>query len=496
MRLPVPDRFSPKFVLLFCLFLFIGQQITGTDVSFSIYTVAFVVFAAIGFNVSGGLFYASGAFIFFNALLTAIFGLTYKIFLNEPGQKTLLDGDKSMLVYAGGMFSMMCAAALSARLRPRRSLLGDLALGAAMKRAAAGCLIFGAILAITTTTSAEGSIGSAFRQVNRFLPMAILLGTTYQLQVSNGRKATNWVVFSGMAMIFAQGLISFSKEGMFTGPVCWIVACIILGYDFKKRQLLLFAAGSFFAVYYLVPYSQYVRNFATGSRAENVATAITYLSHLGETRELYVEQGKDQVVENEPHLYAEPQNFFDRLNMLAFDDAIIKITDEGRLFGITPAINAYANILPHFIWKNKPHFAYGNVYAHEFGLLSDEDETTGISFSPAGDAYHEAGWYGIFLLWPLIAFLFFLATDSLTGSTREAPWALLPISISMHAAPEGMLGSYIFLTTYGIVMLLVVVFFSRYVLPVFTSILSRGSSPPIPRLASDTLQTAAPNSRI
>ena len=475
MRLPVPDRFAPKHVLVFCILMFLGQIATGTDLPFACYTAFFIICAATGFNAAGGLLYPSGAFIFFNAVLTAILGLAFKIFLDEPGQNSLLDGDKAMMCYAGGMFAMMSAAMLSAKLRPKRGLLSDLSLGHAMKRAAIGCLFFGVVLTVVTGTSAEGTLGSAFRQINHFITMAILLGATYEFRQSGGRRATNWVVFGAMFSGMAQGFLYFSKEGMFSGPVTWIIAAVSLGYDFSKRQLFVFFALAFFAVYYLVPYSQYVRNFSSdnGSRSENLKTAFHYLGDLGQTRQLYLELQEHHNTEGEPHLFSQPQGFLDRLNMLAFDDALINYTDQGNVFGLSPTYFAYANVLPHFIWRDKPHFAFGNVFGRSIGVIGEGDETTGISFSPTGDAYHEARWFGVLIVWPLVVFLFFFFTDSLTGSARYSPWALLPISFAPHAAPEGMLGGTIFLTTYGIASLLFIVWTASYLMPLLTGIFIR-----------------------
>ena len=73
----------------------------------------------------------------------------------------------------------------------------------------------------------------------------------------------NWIVYGAMGFLFFQGLIGFSKEGMFLGPAVWLLCAIAYGYNFRKSQLLIFASMAFFASYYLVPYSQYVRVFAS-----------------------------------------------------------------------------------------------------------------------------------------------------------------------------------------------------------------------------------------
>ena len=72
-----------------------------------------------------------------------------------------------------------------------------------MKLAAIGCLIFGVTGQFLSQHSAEGTIGSALRQINRFPSMAILLAATYEFHKTNGKKATNWVVFASMGYTFS-----------------------------------------------------------------------------------------------------------------------------------------------------------------------------------------------------------------------------------------------------------------------------------------------------
>lgn len=471
MRLPIPERFSTRAAVIFVLLLFLGQQIAGTDIAFSLLTALYVVLFVIGFNLGGGLLYPSGAFIFFNGVLTAIFGLTYKVFRMEPGEKYLFSGDKSMLVYCGGMFSMVVAVALNRKLRPKRGLLGGIASGKAVKHAAIGFLVVGAVIESLTWKTTEGSFASAFQQINHFIPMAIVLAVIHEIQRSNGRRSTNWVVYAGGLLMLSEGLLRFSKEGMFTGPVTWLVTVIAMGYNFTRRQIVVCGLGAFLMMYYLVPYSQYVRNYNTGTTSGNFTTAVQFLGNLGETRSLYLSTLEEHDTTGEPHLYGTPQGFFDRLNMFAFDDALINYTDQGNVFGLLPTYSSYINIVPHFIWKDKPAFLFGNVFGREIGVIPDEDETTGISFSPTGDAYHEATWFGVLVVWPMVAFLFFFLTDSLTGSAREAPWALLPIILVSHQAPEGTMSGTIFLSTYGIVALLALVGFAKYLLPLLSSII-------------------------
>ena len=60
--------------------------------------------------LSAEFVYPSGSFIFFNAMLTCIVGLTYKLFLGEPGNSNLRDPVSTMLAYCAGELSILFVA--------------------------------------------------------------------------------------------------------------------------------------------------------------------------------------------------------------------------------------------------------------------------------------------------------------------------------------------------------------------------------------------------
>ena len=136
--------------------------------------------------------------------------------------------------------------------------------------------------------------------------------------------------------------------------------------------------------------------------------------------------------------------------MVGADDSLIDYTEKGHYYGFGTTLDAYANAVPHFIWKDKYIPGAGNTYAHEFTELSEDDTTTGISFSPAADAFHQAGWLGLLGLIPLQMFLTFFLTDSLVGNVRQSPWALIWILELSHFAPELGVQGPIYLITIGI----------------------------------------------
>ena len=455
MRVPIPERFSSRFTFFFAALVFIGQMVEGTDLVFAVLTAVFIGIWAVAFNTAGGIEYTSGAFIFFNGLFTAIFGLVVKILLFEPAERNLVSPRATMVCYCIGMAGMGFAAFLSRNFRSKQALLKNFDSLASMKTGAIACLIFSILLAAASGSAPEsGTIGSAITQINRFPLMAILLATTYEIRISGGKRSTNWIVWSAGLFDLAVGLITTSKEGMLLGPTAWFLAAMLNRFSFPVRQILAGILGLAFMSYYLVPYSQYVRNIHGTTRAESMAIAVLYLSDLNKTRMLYQDALAQVDIANEPHLFDKREGFVDRIIMLPPDDTLIAFTDKGNVFGLEPTIQSYANVVPHFIWKEKVAYNSGNLYYHELGGLAEDDTTTGISFSPTADAYHQAKWLGLMLLLPIDMFIAFLVTDSLAGSSKYSIWAMLPILEVSHLAPEAGLGGCVYLATYWVIAIL------------------------------------------
>jgi hypothetical protein len=81
--------------------------------------------------------------------------------------------------------------------------------------------------------------------------------------------------------------------------------------------------------------------------------------------------------------------------------------------------------------------------------LSEEDYSTGISFSPVGEAFHCEGWGGILWLLPLIWILLFSTVDFVVGDMTKYPWGLMVVVWLAHAAPEQLVAGMIYFIGYG-----------------------------------------------
>ena len=477
MRLPLPSHIRLKHAFIFASCLLFAQQAEGTDLNFSLLSFAFIMISAMSFNAAGGLVYPTGAFVFFNAMLTAIVGISYKVLLGEPGQSNLRTPNLTMLMYCGGMIITGTMASLARKFSPKRPPLSTLATGEEMKYAAIASFVLGAIIQLLSSEEAEnGSLLAALRQINVFIVIAVVLATFYQVRKSGGTRSSNWVVWVAALWAFFFGILSTSKERILLGPLCWVGAALAAGHNFTRKQVAcLFVAAIIFQVY-LVPYSQVSRNYRPDppSLSGDAQVAWRFLRDPQNTRDTFVENEREvgSSFGSRPHFYDSPQGFFDRLNMLAPDDALTAYTANGGDFeGLLPTYDSLLNIIPHFVWKDKPIVWTGNRYAREIGMISDVNEATGVSFSPAADAYHQVGWYGIFLLLPLVLLFLFVVMEYLGGDVRQSPWALLFSVICAHQAPEGMISGQIYVATYAAFGVVLVALSARYIFPLVGKVL-------------------------
>jgi hypothetical protein len=477
-RLPFPERVPLIHVIVFAIVLCTLQIYQGTAPLFSLCSFLFIIVAAIAFNVAGGITRPSGAYILSYAVLGVIIGLTWKAVLGEPADSNLQIPMVTIEVYLASICSMLGAVFVSRRLTTKRALLANFVTDETMQGATLGCLVTGLVLTIILTlvprsAREPGSILSGLQQLNRFLSMAIFLGVIHAIKRSGGTSSVSLPVLIAGGVTFVIGILGFSKEGIITPFVCWLVAAASQRYKVSLPQIAGAIFVAFFISQYLVPYSQYGRNFGTASFSSNLDVSIAMLSDLGAVRRDYegteVDDEQEQLVRG---YFTNHQGFFDRLQMIGPDDSLIALTESGTVEGLTPLYIGFANLVPHFIWKNKPSMNPGNFYAHQMGYLADEDDTTGISFSPAGEAFHLMRWTGVFIVAPLLWIMLFAWFDSLCGDVRKSPWGLLIMVVFAHAAPEGGIGIVIYTLGYGTIALVFAAFAATYLMPIFGEIVA------------------------
>ena len=467
MRLPFPERVPLDRVAVFAAVLFAIQRYEGTALYFSIGCAAFILIAALAFNLAGGLTRASGAYVFFYSLLVVILGICYKAFLGEPADSNLLDPQTDIKAYVACITGLMVAVLIARRFSRGTGLLQNLLKDSQMYRSSIGCMVFGISGGfMIALLGAEGAkLGSAFTQLDQLIPLGIIIGVMYEIRRSGGSRSINTPTALFAAFyILNWGLLNFSKQGILLPVLCWALPVCALQYQLTRRQVIIGLMAAFFIFHYLFPYAQYGRDFRGDNQgfSNSLQIALPLLEHLENTREQY----QAAIVDAAPGYYNTAQGFWDRLQFIYADDGLINATDQGKVFGLWPVKAVFLNVIPHVIWPDKPDLRLGNTYMHEYSPnMSEEDTTTGISYSPTAESYHWAKWLGVLVVAPLLWLMLFLVYDALFGDLRGSPWGLLAMAQIAHTAPEGGIAGTIVLCTFGIEIFVFCALFATYFAP-------------------------------
>lgn len=443
MRLTLPARVSMSAVLSFCAALLAVELAEGSDIVLALATQTFVILAALAFNLCGGLLYPSGSCIFFLTVLTLGLGAILKAGLGEPLQSNLIDPKNTILAYTAGMASILIAAYFSTLLRSRRGLLERFDPGTRVQQMAAGCLLISIGIPLILPANFKGT----FAQFSgNFAVFAILLPVYQRVRQTGGQRSFTLVALIGWAYLtIYYGIILYSKQGLFSPSLAWCLAAVAGGYRLSFPKFLSIAVAVGIAVTFLTPYSQTARN--NRGQANEGALALELLEHPFRTRELYNESLKQNYALGiDYHWFDQPQGLLDRLTSVPVDDALFYSTDHLRPGSPIVLWGYVLDMVPRYLYPDKPAGLLGNSYGREIGLLGNDDVTTSISFTPFADAYHNAGWLGVTLYLGLLFFVMFYVCDSLAGSIGRAQWSLLYVMYFSHFASEGFLS----FTTYAI----------------------------------------------
>lgn len=483
MRIPFPTYIPMQYVSLFAIAVAAMQLVQGTNGYFALCSFLFILVAGFAFNTAGGLAYPSGAYIFWYSTLTAIVAWLVKISVGEAADSNLKMPNLTVSVYLGTMIAMAVSVQLSKRFTLKKALLGSILTDENAGHAAISCAIIGSALGFATGLSerTQGDFLSAVQYVNYWPTLAIIIGARHEIRKSGGTRSVNAAVLLSGIVLFVSGLSAYSKEGIFTPVVTYVIICAAMRYKFSLKQVGAGILVFYLMLHYLIPYSQYgrtLRNAGHPSFEEfrsNLTAGLGLLQDPEALRAAYLAQTGDEHVERSGGLdsyFNKDQGLFERLNMLSPDDQLIYTTEETTgTYGLYPLMYYVYNVIPHFIWADKPETFFGNEFAREAGIIGEGDVTTGVSFSPGGAAYHMGGWSGVFLAAPVIFFLCFLCLDSLCGDARSSPWSLLLVAYFAHQAPEGMLGGPITAVLKAAPAIVVCAVFSSYVMPILGGIL-------------------------
>ncbi len=493
MRFPFPERVRYSHALLFATALFGAQMLEGTNFMMAGLVFCFILVSTAAFNIAGGFYYPSGAFIGFNAVLTLVMPMVAKVILLEPAQRNLRVPIRTVEVYLCGMVAMLAGAVFTRKYRPAVGFISNMLPPENLRVAFRGGVVFAIFFAFLQGSAGggDGSFGSLLNQLNRFPVLAYLLGVVGTVYRTRGKSSLTWPLLLLMLNGASAGLFTFSKEA-FLGPFfCWALGCAYMRYKLSWMNWIMFFAGLAFTVTYLVPYAQVGRDsLDDGRTVQEVSSDL--IRNPTEMRATY----KAMTVQTEQfHDYDTSVPLLDRLDVLAPDDALVEVTGRTGFFGYVPEIAGLGNFVPHFLWPDKPRVYFGNAYGHEIGILADNDFATGLSFSPSADAYHQGGAMALLLLCPVLYSLVFYVLDRIIGDTRLNPVGLVMIVLIERVSAENALPGVLSLAQQSLVAVVFVSYVAKYVLPPIGRLFSAKSTiAPVSPLAA--AEPTLPNPRL
>lgn len=100
---------------------------------------------------------------------------------------------------------------------------------------------------------------------------------------------------------------------------------------------------------------------------------------------------------------------FGRLNQHEVVAGTIRVIDDGDepLRGGVDYANALVNLIPRFLWPDKPYVMYGNEFGHMIGMLMRTDIGTSIAPTYIGESYLNFGPFGLIAA-PLLCLVFYI----------------------------------------------------------------------------------------
>jgi hypothetical protein len=473
-RVPLPQAFA------FATIFFAVELFQHTDVIFALLYFAFFILSCITFNVAEGFTRLTGAYCFWFSTLIVIFGVCWKVVVGEAAQTNLQVPILDMSLYALSMVMLLAVTVLNKKMDFRALGIGAGFSGNNLDLTIAGlgCIITALTIIFLGATfgQAQGGFISALAQINFFGPLGIILATAGALKDSGGRRSLNFVNTFALILFTLQGIVVFTKQGMLTPAVCYIIGVFYMRMRVRPIHVVAFILFIAFVFGFAGPLSDARDLQIPGGSITAQAGVVWYqVTHWKEFRHhvelLDSRSGHDN---GAPTYFDKPQGaMIERLTMMPPDDRFNAYTAKGNYEGMAPIIEWIGNLAPRFLYPNKTNDYTGNYFAHKAGgYISADDTTTGISFSPVSSAYNCEGWGGILWLMPAIWIALFTSVDFVAGDLEKYPWGLLVVVWFGHAAPESLLSGMIYYIGYGNLGMLVAIVISTRLAPIVGSLFS------------------------
>jgi hypothetical protein len=444
--------------------------------------------SALAFNAAGGFSRVIGGYVCFFSIFTIIFGVFWKTLIGQAADTNLQSPLLDLTLYTVSVLMLLVTVYIVKGLDYRKYSLAEKlhANEVDYTKIGLGCLICAFMIQFLDVVlgAAPGGILSIINQLNIFLPLGVLMSTIGAIKNSHGRRSIDFVAGISIILNLILGSLAFSKQGMLEPIVCWAVGAAYMRFRLTTLTYIALVPTVYFALFMASPISGLRNDIVTGTFSERISILTHGLTHWDALKERQAESDQFALEHSEGATYFRtPQGgLVERFTMIPIDDTLFSFTYNGHVDGYETILWDFENWIPHFILPNKRTGYTGNYYVHEMGGgLSEDDYSTGISFSPVAEAFHVGSWAGVLVLMPIIWLMFFITTDLTVGDITKSPWGLLAVIFLIHAAPESLLSGLIQGIAYGNLGLAFTMYFSLKLAPILGSLLSSSPTPAAPR---------------
>lgn len=445
----LPTRFRLTIPVATAILLFVTQLMSGTSFVFSFLIFMYILFLLLAVNNLRGMATLSGFCIVMMGLKTVVVSQIAKLMFWQPADSFLEVPEVTAGVLCVGMVSIFGATAVARRIRFQNELMSPVLDPKALKKIWVASYVFGLMTNIVvqvygvdeiTGTVIGGGIINFFRQFTFVYSLSVVAATAYTIVSSNNRKSFGLITFISILTEVIIGILGTSRAAIGEPIIMYLLTCIAFRFSFKLRHMGGLAMTVILLIFVLSPLSLIGRSYARSpSFTDNVNALMTVINRGPSEWKAELEDTFGRY--SSFQYYGEDMGVLDRFSLIEQVDELVAATLATEASGWLTIEHGFKLMMPHFLYPDKPLYNSANFLGHRIGIISDENETTQITFGLIAESYSAFEWGGVVIIPFMLNLLFFVIYKKLVGDIFNNIWAIWLFGVFQHAFVEATIGS-------------------------------------------------------
>jgi len=434
----------------YCFLLFIIQLLQGTSIVFASHILFFNLCWGFTVNLLGGLATVEGWLIFLFGLRHVGISQFAKMFFGQAADTGLDNPELTGMVYSWGILTVLIVCVVISKFD--LSMRGFIKPHTSESSRFSHWIIFGVGLIGMATKIIQSSFSILYLlplfNLLTYLHPLTFLGLAYELNKNlKQSKGRHFLSPSSLIMLiisFGFGAVSASKQNMFEPMMVVFLTLLFQGYIFKARHLIWGGVLVFLAVFVLTPLSNYGRNeYRQESTSKTIISLIDYLSKNFSSVEKYqsykqsIEETYEESNLAERSYFGKSYPLLERFSLIHDADNLIANYKFREHEGF-PFFWDRLHLLPRSLtgkWL-KDDYIQGDDLAKISGIISEDNDTTWVSFGFIAEAYAIFGWWGGIVAISMPLLLYLIMVRSLDIPSGDRVWTVFLIVYLQHTFSE------------------------------------------------------------